>query len=136
MPKRPKSNSVKNETTNDAPPSVRRSKRVKLEVKYEPEENDIKEEDEYLEFRKRGRKEILEDEYEPEQNNIEEEDEYLEDDCDEKENLSPKRGASRGSKYSNAKTVLSRGVKSVITDKALIQTFIQNTLNRVKAFSQ
>ena len=122
MPKRPKSNKVKNETTNDAPPSVRRSKRVKIEVKYEPEENDIKEEDDY----------------EPEENNVEEEDEYLEDDCDEyeKENLSPKRGASRGSKYSNAKTVLSRGVKSVITDKALIQTFIQNTLNRVKAFSQ
>ena len=128
MPKRPKSNKVKNETTNDAPPSVRRSKRVKIEVKYEPEENDIKEEDEYLEFNSRYRKKgILEDDYEPEENNVEEEDEYLEDDCDEKENLSPKRGASRGSKYSNAKTVLSRGVKSVITDKALIQTFIQNT---------
>ena len=90
MPKRPKSNGVKTEATNDAPPSVRRSKRVKLEVKYEPEEHDIKEEDEDLE--------------------------------DEKENLGPKRGASRGSKYSNAKTVLTRGVKSVITDKAMIKT--------------
>ena len=89
MPKRSKSNGVKTEAQNDAPPSVRRSKRVKLEVKYEPEEDDIKEE---------------------------------EDIEDEKENSAPKRGASRGSKYSNAKTVLVRGVKSIITDKAMIKT--------------
>ena len=88
MPKRSKSNSVKTEAQNDAPPSVRRSKRVKLEVKYEPEEDDIKEE---------------------------------EDIEDEKENSAPKRGASRGSKYSNAKTVLVRGVKSIVTDKAMIK---------------
>ena len=92
MPKRPKSNGVKTESTNDAPPSVRRSKRVKMEVKYEPEEHDIKEEDE-----------------------------DLEDLQEEKENLGPKRGASRGSKYSNAKTVLTRGVKSVVTDKGMIK---------------
>ena len=92
MPKRPKSNGVKTETANDAPPSVRRSKRVKMEVKYEPEEHDIKEEDE-----------------------------DLEDLQEEKENLGPKRGASRGSKYSNAKTVLTRGVKSVVTDKGMIK---------------
>lgn len=88
MPKRSKSNGVKAEAQNDAPPSVRRSKRVKLEVKYEPEEDDIKEE---------------------------------EDIEDEKENSAPKRGASRGSKYSNAKTVLVRGVKSIVTDKAMIK---------------
>ena len=92
MPKRPKSNGVKTETANDAPPSVRRSKRVKMEVKYEPEEHDIKEEDE-----------------------------DLEDLQEEKENLGPKRGASRGSKYSNAKTILTRGVKSVVTDKGMIK---------------
>ena len=90
MPKRSKSNSVKTEARNDAPPSVRRSKRVKLEAKYEPEEDDIKEE---------------------------------EDIEDEKENF-PKRGASRGSKYSNAKTVLVRGVKSIIADKTKIKTIL------------
>ena len=88
MPKRSKSNGVKTEAQNDVPPSVRRSKRVKLEVKYEPEDDDIKEE---------------------------------EDIEDEKENSAPKRGASRGSKYSNAKTVLVRGVKSIVTDKAMIK---------------
>ena len=104
MPKRPKSNGVKTETANDAPPSVRRSKRVKMEVKYEPEEHDIKEEDE-----------------------------DLEDLQEEKENLGPKRGASRGSKYSNAKTVLTRGVKSVVTDKGMIKTKpIRNLLDDVR----
>ena len=106
MPKRSKSNSVKTEARNDAPPSVRRSKRVKLEVKYEPEEDDIKEEED-----------IEDEKYKPEEDDIQEED--IE---DEKENVAPKRGASRGSKYSNAKTVLVRGVKSIIADKAKIKT--------------
>ena len=106
MPKRSKSNSVKTEARNDAPPSVRRSKRVKLEVKYEPEEDDIKEEED-----------IEDEKYKPEEDDIQEED--IE---DEKENVAPKRGASRGSKYSNAKTVLVRGVKSIIADKTKIKT--------------
>ena len=105
MPKRPKSNGVKAESANDAPPSVRRSKRVKMEVKYEPEEHDIKEEDE-----------------------------DLEDLQEEKENLGPKRGASRGSKYSNAKTVLTRGVKSVVTDKGMIKNEAYTKLIRRLTF--
>ena len=44
---------------------------------------------------------------------------------EDKENifLEPKRGASRGSKYSKAKTLLTRGVKSIITDKGWINLF-------------
>ena len=110
MPKRSKSNSVKTEARNDAPPSVRRSKRVKLEVKYEPEEDDIKEEED-----------IEDEKYKPEEDDIQE-DIQEEDIEDEKENVAPKRGASRGSKYSNAKTVLVRGVKSIIADKTKIKT--------------
>ena len=105
MPKRPKSNGVKAESANGAPPNVRRSKRVKMEVKYEPEEHDIKEEDE-----------------------------DLEDLQEEKENLGPKRGASRGSKYSNAKTVLTRGVKSVVTDKGMIKNEAYTKLIRRLTF--
>lgn len=112
MPKRPKSNGVKTEAQNDAPPSVRRSKRVKLEVKYEPDEDDIKEEDLEDEDYIKEEEDLEDEKYEPDE---------VEDLEDEKENLQPKRGASRGSKYSNAKTVLVRGVKSIITDKAMIK---------------
>ena len=125
MPKRPKSNGVKTEAQNDAPPSVRRSKRVKLEVKYEPDEDDIKEEDLEDEDYIKEEEDLEDEKYEPDEeedlDNEKYEPDEVEDLEDEKENLQPKRGASRGSKYSNAKTVLVRGVKSIITDKAMIK---------------